>query len=310
MRLTSTRSSPPRAARARRSSPPTAPASATSRARSCARRSASARSRSSCSRRRSRSRTSTSTSTRGRLRRDRPRRGREHRGRARSSRAPRPSPSSSSATSTSPTPRTTIKRKIIEAEMAMQYEDEYTKDQILKRYLNTASYGTNDGRTAVGVEAASQVFFSRNVEDIGLRQAALLAGLPQAPSDYNPFTNPKGAKHRRNEVLDAMAEQGYITLAEAEHEKGALARAGARPQVRVAQPAVLLRLRPAGADRHLRARDGTRGRPQGLYDPRPPPPAGRRGRDRGPPGHRRRRGARVDRRRHRRDPRDGVVRVL
>ncbi len=114
----------------------------------------------------------------------------------------------------------TIERKIIEADMAMQYEEEYTKDQILKRYLNTASYGTNDGRTAVGVQAASQVFFTRNVEDIGLRQAALLAGLPQAPSDYNPFTNPKGAKHRRNEVLDAMAEQGYITLAEAEHEKG------------------------------------------------------------------------------------------
>ena len=113
----------------------------------------------------------------------------------------------------------TIKRKIIEAEMARQYEDEYTKDQILKRYLNTASYGTNDGRTAVGVEAASQVFFSKNVEDISLQQAALLAGLPQAPSDYNPFTNPKGAKSRRNEVLDSMAEQGYITFAEAQQAK-------------------------------------------------------------------------------------------
>jgi penicillin-binding protein 1A len=114
----------------------------------------------------------------------------------------------------------TIERKIVEAEMARQYEDEYSKDQILKRYLNTASYGTNDGRTAVGVEAASQVFFSRNVEDISLEQAALLAGLPQAPSDYNPFTNPKGAKSRRNEVLDSMAEQGYITFAEAQEAKG------------------------------------------------------------------------------------------
>ncbi len=115
----------------------------------------------------------------------------------------------------------TIERKIIEADMAMQYEEEYTKDQILKRYLNTASYGTNDGRTAVGVQAAAQVFFEKNVEDISLAQAALLAGLPQAPTDYNPFTNPKGAKSRRNEVLDSMAEQGYVTVAEAEQAKGA-----------------------------------------------------------------------------------------
>ena len=114
-------------------------------------------------------------------------------------------------------------------------------------------------------------------------EAALLAGLPQAPTDYNPFTNPKGAKHRRNEVLDAMAGQGYITLAQAEQgRRASRPRARSRPQVRVAQPAVLLRLRPAGADRQVRPRDGARGRAQGLYDARPAS-AGRSPRTRSPP---------------------------
>jgi len=116
-------------------------------------------------------------------------------------------------------PDDTIERKIIEAEMAREYEDEYSKPEILDQYLNTASYGTNDGRTAVGVQAASQVFFSKDVSDLNLNESALLAGLPQAPTDYNPFINPHGAKKRRNQVLDAMAAQGYITLAKAAEAK-------------------------------------------------------------------------------------------
>ena len=108
-------------------------------------------------------------------------------------------------------PEDTIERKIIEAEMAREYENEYTKDEILNQYLNTASYGTNDSRTAVGVEAASQVFFNKPVKEIGLRESAMLAGLPQAPTDYNPFLNEEGAIQRRNQVLDAMAREGYIS---------------------------------------------------------------------------------------------------
>ncbi|MQA75141.1 MAG: glycosyl transferase [Solirubrobacterales bacterium] len=108
-------------------------------------------------------------------------------------------------------PEDTIERKIIEAEMAREYEDEHSKDEILNRYLNTATYGTNDGRTAAGVEAASQVYFDKHVSDLNLTEAALLAGLPQAPTDYNPFLNPDGAKNRRNQVLKAMHEQGYIS---------------------------------------------------------------------------------------------------
>ncbi len=110
-------------------------------------------------------------------------------------------------------PKDTIERKIKEAKMAMQYEDEYSKNQILNQYLNTASYGTNNGKTAVGVEAASQVYFDKDVSDLNIGEAALLAGLPQAPTDYNPFINPKGAKERRKEVLAAMRDQGYITPA-------------------------------------------------------------------------------------------------
>jgi len=96
--------------------------------------------------------------------------------------------------------------------MAMDYEDRYTKDEILEQYLNTATYGTNAGDTAVGVEAASQVYFNKHVSDINMREAALLAGLPQAPSQYNPFINPDRAEARRNLVLDAMRDQGHLTL--------------------------------------------------------------------------------------------------
>ena len=116
-------------------------------------------------------------------------------------------------------PKDNIERKIQEAAMAQQYEDEHSKNQILNEYLNTATYGTTDGRSAVGVQAAAEVFFGKDVEDLGLRESAMLAGLPQAPSEYNPFTNPEAAIKRRNEVLDAMAEQGYITPAKAEEVK-------------------------------------------------------------------------------------------
>ncbi|MET0823354.1 MAG: transglycosylase domain-containing protein, partial [Solirubrobacterales bacterium] len=116
-------------------------------------------------------------------------------------------------------PEDTIERKIIEAEMAREYEDEHTKSEILEEYLNTASYGTNDGKTAIGVQAASQVFFDKDVTDLNVGEAALLAGLPQAPTDYNPFLNPDGAERRRNQVLDAMSDQGYITFAKAQQNK-------------------------------------------------------------------------------------------
>ena len=90
-------------------------------------------------------------------------------------------------------PEETIERKIREATWAEEYEREYSKPQILTKYLNTASYGTTDGRTAVGVQAAAETYFSKPVQELDLPEAALIAGLPQAPSEYNPFLNPKGA---------------------------------------------------------------------------------------------------------------------
>jgi penicillin-binding protein 1A len=111
-------------------------------------------------------------------------------------------------------PEDTLERKLIEARMAMDYEDRYTKDEILEQYLNTATYGTNAGDTAVGVEAASQVYFNKPAKDLNVGEAALIAGLPQAPSEYNPFINAKAAAERRNDVLRRMMEEGYISQAE------------------------------------------------------------------------------------------------
>lgn len=116
-------------------------------------------------------------------------------------------------------PERDYERKIKEAKMALDYEENHSKKVILGKYLNTAPYGTNGGRTAIGVSAAAKVYFSLKPENLNLPQAALLAGLPQAPSDYNPFLNPSGAKDRRNEVLSSMADQGMISDARAEQAK-------------------------------------------------------------------------------------------
>jgi penicillin-binding protein 1A len=108
-------------------------------------------------------------------------------------------------------PERNLERKIREAALAEELEDAHSKQWILGQYLNTASYGTIDGRTSVGVEAASQTYFNKSAEDLKLTESALLAGLPQSPSRFNPLINPTGAVERRNEVLQKMAEQGYIS---------------------------------------------------------------------------------------------------
>jgi penicillin-binding protein 1A len=109
-----------------------------------------------------------------------------------------------------PDPEDTLKRKIIESRLANDEEDQHSKDWILTEYLNTASYGTNEGATAIGVEAAAETYYSKHAEDLTLPEAAMIAGLPQAPSQYNPLLNPRAALARRNEVLHAMEQQGKI----------------------------------------------------------------------------------------------------
>ncbi len=108
-------------------------------------------------------------------------------------------------------PKRNLERKIVEAELALEYAERHSRKEILGSYLNVASYGTVEGTTAVGVGAAAKIFFSKPVWKLKLPEAALLAGLPQAPSEYNPLLEPAAAKARRNQVLEKMAKLGYIS---------------------------------------------------------------------------------------------------
>jgi penicillin-binding protein 1A len=109
----------------------------------------------------------------------------------------------------------TLKYKIIQAKLAQQLYKLHSRAWILDSYLNDVDYGTVGGQTAYGVGAASEIFFGKPVWKINLAQAALLAGLPQAPSEYNPFDASKLARDRRYQVLQAMVTSHYITQSQA-----------------------------------------------------------------------------------------------
>jgi penicillin-binding protein 1A len=100
-----------------------------------------------------------------------------------------------------------LDRKIKEACLAQKVEKAHTKDWILASYLNQVYFGNH----AYGVEAAAQTYFDKHAADLSLVQAALIAGMPQAPSIYDPFQRPAEAVSRRNEVLGAMYSAGDIT---------------------------------------------------------------------------------------------------
>jgi penicillin-binding protein 1A len=104
-----------------------------------------------------------------------------------------------------------IRYKIIQAKLANELEARESKASILTQYLNDVDYGTIGGQTAIGVGAASQLYFDKPVDRLDLAQIALLAGLPQAPSQYNPFNAPGLAEQRRSEVLAAMVQSHYIS---------------------------------------------------------------------------------------------------
>ncbi len=102
----------------------------------------------------------------------------------------------------------TIQRKIKELVLAIWVESLYPKDKILELYLNQVPYGG----TAWGIETAAEKYFGKSVKDVTFAEAALLAGLPQAPTRYSPFgANPQFSKERQKEVLRRMVEDGYIT---------------------------------------------------------------------------------------------------
>jgi 1A family penicillin-binding protein len=105
------------------------------------------------------------------------------------------------------TQQQTILRKVKEVILAFATELVYSKAQILEMYLNQTPYGG----TSYGVEAASQAYFGKHAKDLDLAESALLAGLPQAPTQYSPFgAHPEDGKERQVEVLKAMLDQGYI----------------------------------------------------------------------------------------------------
>ena len=180
----------------------------------------------------------------------------------------------------------TIGRKIRELRMAARVEHQMSKNEILSSYLNVAYFGSS----AYGVEVAAERYFSTDASKLTLPQAALLAGLVENPTAYDPINNPKTALARRNQVLQRMVQVGDITQADA--DAASQAAAGAQPLDAAEglhqhfRPVcgVLLRLRArvdeggpgvqagvAAAERDRRAED--------LHHPRPQGPA--RGAERG-----------------------------
>ncbi len=101
----------------------------------------------------------------------------------------------------------TLRRKLRETILAWELTQKYSKDDILALYLNQVNYGG----MAYGVEAAAQTYFDKSASDLILPECALLAGLPQAPGLYDPFTNPDLARQRQQVVLGLMETQSYIT---------------------------------------------------------------------------------------------------
>jgi len=109
------------------------------------------------------------------------------------------------------TPDQTLGRKIQEAVLAIWLEQNYSKEEILELYLNRVFFGHG----ATGIEAAAQTYFGKSARNLSLGEAAMLAGILPAPSAYNPKSNPEKAAERQRLVLNAMAEEGYITKEEA-----------------------------------------------------------------------------------------------
>ncbi|QQS43789.1 penicillin-binding protein [Candidatus Roizmanbacteria bacterium] len=105
------------------------------------------------------------------------------------------------------TPERTIQRKAKEIILAVWVEQIFSKDEILEMYLNQVPYGGS----SYGIAQASKTYFNKKPHDLELHEAAMLAGLPQAPTLYSPHTNPDRAKTRRDSVLRNMFEEGYIT---------------------------------------------------------------------------------------------------
>ena len=114
-----------------------------------------------------------------------------------------------------PASETSVRRKVAEIKLAMEMERRFSKRHILELYLNHIYLGAG----AYGIEAAARTYFGKPARELSFLEAATLAGLPQAPTAYNPRQHPERAERRRNVVLDAMLASGVITADQAETGK-------------------------------------------------------------------------------------------
>ena len=101
-----------------------------------------------------------------------------------------------------------LQRKIQEQFLALEIEKQMSKEEILEAYLNTINLGQN----SLGVQSASQRYFGKDVSQLTLSECAVIAGITQSPSGYNPVTNPDANATRRQKVLGNMLDPGYICL--------------------------------------------------------------------------------------------------
>jgi 1A family penicillin-binding protein len=139
-----------------------------------------------------------------------------------------------------------VTRKIKELILAQQIEKKFSKDEILQMYLNEIPYGSN----AYGVEAASQKYFNKNVKDITLAQAALLAALPQSPSRYSPYgPNKDILLGRKDYILNLMADQGYISEVERDNAKNEVL-TFERPEASITAPHFIMYIKSLLSDKY------------------------------------------------------------
>jgi len=125
------------------------------------------------------------------------------------------------------TDQRSLSRKIKELILAIEIEQRYSKDEILKLYLNEIPYGSQ----AYGIQTAAKTYFNKDAKDLTLDESAMLAAMPQAPSYYSPYgPNTDALIARRNRVLTAMQEQGYITAQQAKDAKATNTLAKVQPR--------------------------------------------------------------------------------
>ncbi len=185
--------------------------------------------------------------------------------------ADRRSPCSSRAASSS-RPEKTIKRKLTEMLIAIELEQKFSKQRIFQMYANQVYLGQRGSFTINGFGEAAHAYFNKDVKNLSLPEAALLAGMIQRPNYLSPYKYPKRALERRNLVLDSMVETGAITRDEADRSQGRAAEAD-RTERRGQRCAVLCRPGEGPAVAAVQRRRAEQPRVAHLHDHRSGPAA-------------------------------------